>query len=423
MPLPMACIRRTDGYPSTESVLLISPVVYRASYWQLGRGRYEKLAVQCCGAGTVKTLKALIIGGGIGGLTAAIALRQRGFDVDLVEKNPTLTVYGVGIIQQSNVIRAVAQLGVLDEYVDAGFGFDKVYVYVGPGVLVATLDAPRFVEGYPANLGISRRSLHEVLTNTAIELGAHLEFGFTTQRLEDDGTHVTAHFEGRPSKSYDLVVGADGINSGIRADLFPEAPPPEFTGQAVWRYNFSRPPEVDGICAYSGAVNVGLVPLSQETMYMYVTTPEPSAQRLPVEGLARRMRETLTGAPPAISRLAPQITDDKAVVYRPLECVLLRGPWHRGRVVLLGDAVHATTPHLGQGAGMAIEDALVLADELAKAATLEQALVAYRDRRFARCEYIVDKSKAICYGQLGKGPPVDQAHATREMFDVVSQPI
>ncbi len=371
----------------------------------------------------LKALRTLIIGGGIGGLTAAIALRRRGFDVDLVEKNPTLTVYGVGIIQQSNVIRAVAELGVLDAYVNAGFGFDKVYVFIGSGQLVATLDAPRLVDGYPANLGISRRALHEVLTGTAIELGARLEFGFTTTGLNDIGTRVDAHFDGRPSRSYDLVIAADGINSEIRAELFPDAPAPEFTGQGVWRYNFPRPPEVDGICAYSGAVNVGLVPLSQAQMYMFVTTPEATAQRLPVEGLARRMRDTLAGAAPAIARLASQITDDKAVVYRPLEWLLLTGPWHRGRVVLLGDAVHSTTPHLGQGAGMAIEDALVLADELAKGTTLDAALEAYRDRRFARCQYIVEKSKAICDGQLGKGPVVDQARATGEMFDVVSQPI
>ena len=135
------------------------------------------------------------------------------------------------------------------------------------------------------------------------------------------------------------------------------------------------------------------------------------------------MSERLTGTCPAIQSFASRITDDEGVVYRPLEWVFLRGPWHCGRVVLLGDAAHATTPHLGQGAGMAIEDALVLADELASASTIEDAFEAYRTRRFERCEYIVEKSKAICYGQLGKGPFIDPARATREMFDVVAKPI
>jgi 2-polyprenyl-6-methoxyphenol hydroxylase-like FAD-dependent oxidoreductase len=103
--------------------------------------------------------------------------------------------------------------------------------------------------------------------------------------------------------------------------------------------------------------------------------------------------------------------------------MMLHGPWHSGRVVLLGDAVHATTPHLGQGAGMAIEDSIVLAEEITRAATPDEAFTAYRARRFERCRFIVEKSLAICHGQIGKGPPVDNAVATAEMFAVVSQPI
>jgi 2-polyprenyl-6-methoxyphenol hydroxylase-like FAD-dependent oxidoreductase len=158
-------------------------------------------------------------------------------------------------------------------------------------------------------------------------------------------------------------------------------------------------------------------------MYMYVTTPEPDNPRYPREGLAAVMRGKLAQAAPAIRALAEQITDDDGVVYRPLEGLLVEGPWHKGRVILLGDAVHATTPHLGQGAGMAIEDSLVLADELSRHDDLELALTAYRERRFERCAYIVRESLAICHGQIGRGPPVDNAKATHAMFDVVAQPI
>ncbi|WP_218145783.1 FAD-dependent monooxygenase [Sphingobium sp. YR768] len=91
--------------------------------------------------------------------------------------------------------------------------------------------------------------------------------------------------------------------------------------------------------------------------------------------------------------------------------------------MLLGDAVHATTPHLGQGAGMAIEDAIVLAEELGKGESPQTAFAAYRDRRYERCRYIVEQSLAICHGQIGKGPQVDNHKATAEMFAVVSQPI
>ena len=122
-------------------------------------------------------------------------------------------------------------------------------------------------------------------------------------------------------------------------------------------------------------------------------------------------------------QLAEQITDDDAVVYRPLECLLLEGPWHRGRVVLLGDAVHATTPHLGQGAGMAIEDSIVLAEELAAPCGCRVCVPGLSRAALRALRLHRRASLAICMGQLGKGPRVDNAKATAEMFAVTAQPI
>src|SRR5690606_13235941 len=150
---------------------------------------------------------------------------------------------------------------------------------------------------------------------------------------------------------------------------------------------------------------------------------EPDNPRYPVEGLAARMRAKASVCAPAIRELAEQVHVDAEVVYRPLEWLLVEGSWHNGRVALIGDAVHTTTPHLGQGAGMAIEDGLVLAEELVRHDDIGQALDAWRARRFDRCAWIVRASLAICMGQLGKGPPVDNARATAEMFDVIAQPI
>jgi 2-polyprenyl-6-methoxyphenol hydroxylase-like FAD-dependent oxidoreductase len=203
----------------------------------------------------------------------------------------------------------------------------------------------------------------------------------------------------------------------------PEAQRPEFTGQAVWRYNLPRPAGLDALHVYNGPIGAGLVPMSHDLMYMYLTTPEPGNPRYARAGLAAQMRAKTASCAPAIRALAEQITDDEGVVYRPLEWLLVEGPWHRGRIALLGDAIHATTPHLGQGAGMAIEDGLVLAEELERHAAIESALDAWRARRFERCAYIVRASLAICRGQLGQGAPVDNAKATAEMFAVTAQPI
>jgi 2-polyprenyl-6-methoxyphenol hydroxylase-like FAD-dependent oxidoreductase len=158
-------------------------------------------------------------------------------------------------------------------------------------------------------------------------------------------------------------------------------------------------------------------------MYMYVTTPEPGNPRYPRAGLAATMRSKVAQCAPAIRRLAENITDDGAVVYRPLETLLIEAPWYRDRVVLLGDAAHVSTPHLGQGAGMAIEDSLVLADALEHHDRIDRALDVYFRRRFERCAYIVRASLAICRGQLGEAEPVDNAKATAEMFAYTAQPI
>ena len=365
----------------------------------------------------------LIIGGGIGGLTAAIALGQHGIAVDLIEKDPDWSVYGVGIIQQSNVVRAVKQLGILDDYLDAGFGFDSVEVFIPSGERVAVIASPKLVEGYPANVGIGRRALHKVLGDRAKASGAVVRLGITVSALDDDGSGVTAQFSDGSSGRYDFVIGADGLYSATRAMLFPDAPVPEFTGQAVWRYNFARTADVVNLCAYEGPTGIGLVPLSDALMYMYVTTAEPGNPRYPRTGIAAVMRATLAEAAPAIAALAEQISDDAEVVYKPLEWVFVEGDWHKGRVVLIGDAVHATTPHLGQGAGMAIEDSVVLAEEVARHGEPEDAFRAFRQRRFERCKYVVEASRAISFGQIGRGPRVQQAAATHEMTLRVAEPI
>lgn len=365
----------------------------------------------------------LIVGGGIGGLSAAIALRRAGATVTVIEKDPRGAVYGVGIIQQSNVVRAMDQLGVLDAFLAAAFGFDAVEIYLPDGTKVARVPSPRLVEGKPANVGIGRPALQTVLVECAKGHGADIRLGLTVSTINDLGSEVSVVFSDGSTESYDLVIGADGTYSQIRGMIFPDAESPQFTGQSVWRYNLPRPEEMDALRVYNGPIGVGLVPMSASQIYMFVTTPEPDNPRYPTEGLAAAMRDKLNRCAPAIRELGSQITDDRAVVYRPLETLLVTGPWHHGRVVLLGDTIHATTPHLGQGAGMAIEDALVLTEELSACPTIELALTAYRARRFERCAYIVNASLAICNGQLGKAPPVDNHKATAEMFAVLSQPI
>lgn len=364
-----------------------------------------------------------IVGGGIGGLTSAIALRARGFAVTVFEKDPHGSVEGVGITQQSNVVRAMDQLGIIDAYLDVGYGYDAVEVFAPDGTMVARLPSPRLVEGRPANMGVGRPALAHVLQQEARAVGAEIRLGVWPEALADDGEQATITLSDGTTAQFDLLIGADGLYSWVRGQIMPEAPPPEFAGQGVWRYNLPRDPSLDALRTYNGRIGAGLAPMTDEFMYMFVTSPEPGNPRFERVGMATRMRERIAGASLAIRELGEQITDDAGVVYRPLETVNITGDWYRGQVTLLGDAAHATTPHLGQGAGMAIEDSLVLAEELATRASVAEALAGYNARRQPRCSYIVESSLAICRGQLGLGPQVDQSKAAREMLELVSQPL
>jgi 2-polyprenyl-6-methoxyphenol hydroxylase-like FAD-dependent oxidoreductase len=345
--------------------------------------------------------RVLVVGGGIGGLATTIALRQRGIDVHLVELNAKWDVYGVGIIQPGNAVRALAALGVADQAVAAGFPMEGSRLYLADGTLLHEQPAPPRLAGpeYPAMNGITRPLLHEILTTAVRESGAEITLGHTVRRMDEAGDGVDVVLTDDTSGRYDLVVGADGINSTIREMLFGPEPQPSFSGQVCWRYNVPRHPDVDGIWMYIGPTGkAGVVPMTQELMYLLLIEEPPAGQpvRLEQEGLAATMRERLAPFGSLIGELRDQhVTDDAAVVYRPVDRIFLPTPWFTSRALVLGDAAHATSPHVGQGAAMALEDAVVLAEELAAGPTLADALPRWQERRYPRARYIYDVSREI----------------------------
>ncbi|AEQ51251.1 FAD-dependent monooxygenase [Pelagibacterium halotolerans] len=366
----------------------------------------------------------LIAGGGIGGLTAAIALRRKGYPVEIIEKDPSWTVYGVGIIQQFNVVRAMASLDLLDAYLERAFGFDTTTMFNPAGQQIAHFETPRLAGAdYPSNAGIRRTDLQAVLADRAQELGVGVRLGITIDSLSDDGAGVDVAFSDGTSGRYDIVIGADGVFSHTRTQIMKDAPAPRYTGQWVWRYNLPQPDTLKGIELFFGPANGGLVPLGKDEMYMFILSREEPGFKLARDGSAAAMRERTRGAAPQIVELAAGITDDAGVVGRPLEVVFLDGDWHKGRVVLLGDAVHASTPHLAQGAGMAIEDGLVLAEELSVAGDPQEAFRAYRNRRFARVKFISENSIAIGEGQMGMRQGVDAGAINGQSIALMAQPI
>ncbi|MFN4099654.1 MAG: FAD-dependent monooxygenase [Pararhodobacter sp.] len=366
----------------------------------------------------------LIIGAGIGGLTAATALRRSGFDVEIVERSPDWGVYGVGISQQFNVLRALAGLDLLDTYMEQAIGLDRTTLFGPDGEQLVSFETPRLAgPDYPSNAGIRRSDLQKVLGTRALELGATLRLGLTVAELDDDGTLVHAVFSDGTRGTYDLVIGADGVHSQTRRMIMPEAPSPRYTGQWVWRYNLPKPATFDGIQIYHGPCNAGMVPLNRGMTYVFVLSQEEPGYRLAELGAADQMHRRATRAAPQILKAMEQVTEDSEVVARPLEVIFLDGDWHRGRIVLLGDAVHASTPHLAQGSAMAIEDAVVLAEELSRHSDPQTAFSAYRDRRYDRARFIYDNSVLIGDAQMRKAPPVDAGAISGKMMALMAQPI
>jgi 2-polyprenyl-6-methoxyphenol hydroxylase-like FAD-dependent oxidoreductase len=370
--------------------------------------------------------KLLIVGGGIGGLAAAIAARRAGVDVDLVEIQRDFKVYHVGIIVQSNFIRAMAALGIADEaiavgYPQTGLLFQDLHGHVLMDIRGIPLAGPN----YPTDLGMARPALHAVLVAAAQRLGARLRLGTTFTTLTQSPDHVAVTFSDGTTGRYDMAVGADGIHSKVREILFGDRVTPRFTGQGVWRYNIPRPPGLTRtvMCMGLEGGKCGAVPLTQATAYVLLVQAEPGNPRHPSEHLAEIFRSRLAACTGLMAEMREQIVDSSLVVYRPLHAVLLPAPWHQGRVVLLGDAAHATTPHLGQGAAQAVEDAVVLGDLLARGESPPQLMKSYMQRRYERCRLIAESSVQIGEWEQRPTPDADPIGLTKKMLQVVAAPI
>jgi len=368
--------------------------------------------------------RVLVIGGGIGGLSAAIALRRAGIaEVDVVEINPRWDVYGVGIIQPGNAIRAMAELGLAEECVAQGHAMEGSRSHDREGKIVADIDFERPAGvAFPSMNGLTRPRLHKILQDAVLASGANVRTGLSFNELEQDEDSVGVRFSDGTRGEYDLVIGADGINSAVRALVFPDAPTPQFFG----RYNLPRYRDLNRLWMFDGTRGrAGFVPLAPELMYILLieAADDPDTSALPQDRLAEIFREHLAEFGGAIAEVREAITDSSKVIVRPVETVLVEPPWHRGRVVLIGDAAHATTPHIGQGAAQAIEDAIVLAAELDGDGPLDAALERFVKRRYERCKIVIEGSTQIGRWEMEGARDVDYAGTIKRLTDSVAAPL
>jgi 2-polyprenyl-6-methoxyphenol hydroxylase-like FAD-dependent oxidoreductase len=373
----------------------------------------------------LESKKVLIIGGGFSGMAAAIELRKKGVDVDIVEIDPGWRSYGAGISLGGATLRAFKQLGVLDEFLRLGNAADGVEILTADGTPVATLPTPRLAgPDVPGGGAIMRPVLAMILAQATRASGAQVRLGCTFTSLEQDAEGVEVNFTDGQRRRYDLVIGADGLYSKTREALFPQAPKPRYSGQAVWRAVLPRPPEVNTAKMWMGRVKPGVNPVSKDEMYLFVTEHRPTNDHVDPATFAPHLRSLLQDFPaPLLQAIRDQITSESSIVYRPLEALLLPQPWHVGRVVLIGDTVHATTPHLASGACIGIEDALVLADEVGRQPDISAAINAFEQRRWERCRMVVENSLRLGEIEMTGGSKEEHAQIMRSSLMALASPI
>jgi 2-polyprenyl-6-methoxyphenol hydroxylase-like FAD-dependent oxidoreductase len=320
--------------------------------------------------------RVLVVGAGIAGLAAARALRAWGATVEIVERAGVPGADGAGIYLPGNASRALDALGLRAPVVAASVPIQRQRFLNHRGRVLADIDVADVWRGVGPCLSLGRATLHEVLLDGA--RGVPIRWGCTPAAIAAD----EVGFSDGTTRRYDLVIGADGVHSSVRRMIF--GTPARPVGQHARRFVVDRPDAAPTWSARLGPGTVFLtIPIGDGRLYCYCDGP--AADSPPP------LRELLDGyAEPVPSLLdALEATGDRAGLHSgPVEEVTLPS-WSRGRVVLIGDAAHATSPNMAEGGAMALEDAIALADSLRDAATTTDALRRYEIRRRPRTDWVL----------------------------------
>lgn len=349
----------------------------------------------------------LIAGGGIAGLSLAIALHQRRFDAQVVERHTRWNPVGGGIAVQPNAMRVLDQLGVGPCVKHAGATIRRWLFRDQQGDLLCDIALGPLWDDVGLFIGIERTKLHDALLPGAVAC----RLGTWMTALRQDNHRVAVAFNDGSAGDYDLVVGADGIRSTVRQFAL-GATLPSYGGQMVWRSLAPIcAPDFDAVQFWLGdGCFFGLCPVGNGRTYGFANVTGLRFHDA-VEGRLERLRHHFAGFGGLVRDYLAALEHDEQLHCGPIEW-LEADEWHNGRVVLIGDAAHASSPMMGQGGSMAAEDALVLAESLDSAPDAPAAVEMFVRRRRPRIDWVQQQSRAV--GEMLGMPPNVRNSALRE---------
>jgi 2-polyprenyl-6-methoxyphenol hydroxylase-like FAD-dependent oxidoreductase len=338
-----------------------------------------------------------IVGGGIGGIATAVALRQVGIDVVVYEKAPQLREVGAGMMLWPNATRVLREMGLLESILARSGPNTHFLVRTSRGKILMNIalgqfDVPAICTRRSDLLGV----LLAALPSECVRLGSELH------DLEQSESNVRLYFKGGLVKEHDAVIGADGIRSRVRSKLF-GASDPIYRGYTVWRglaqHGGNTIPTGCNSETWGNGKRFGILNTGHRRFTWYATSNVPPHHRDAACGRKRELQQMFVGWHEPIADFIDatdesEILKNKACDFAPLRC------WGRGLVTLLGDAAHSCTPNLGQGGCMALEDALVLAKCVKREPDLRTALRHYESLRYERTRRIQKRSRLI--GRIGQ---------------------
>jgi FAD-dependent urate hydroxylase len=358
----------------------------------------------------MNNLKAIVIGAGIGGLTAGIALRQVGFEVEIYDRVKQLRPVGAGISLWSNGVKVLNRLGLGEKLAQIGGLMGTMQYRTLKGELISNIDLSPLIETvgqrpYP----VARRDLQNILLEA---YGGEVKLDHKCIGVKEDGESVTAIFENGHQATGDLLIAADGVRSTLREYILEEKIEPKYGGYVNWNGLVAASEDIapkNTWVIYVGEhKRASMMPVAGDRIYFFFDVPLPKGTPANPDNYQAELKEHFQGWAEPVQKTIDCL--DPYTIARPE--IHDFGPVDRfvkGRVALLGDSAHATCPDMGQGGCQAIEDAFVLTNYLASTnISVEDALKRYEAERTVRANAVVKKARKRAEQIHGKDPDITQ---------------